>query len=310
MSARSVLWSQPRRFDRWLAAIGTRIAAITRSNQALTSVMSEDDFLSADKVPSDTVQVMLGRSAAYSVSFDPRTRSLSEIQKIANNEVVRLDPLGGHGSLPFGDARSSNEGLAKLLLVKPATVDGLEAKAWELGVRRLFLSSTSDESVRVSSPTTARQARTSATIWLVATLLTLLAAWAATATISVREAASLDLLKAEELRLRALVAERRDQERQVTALEQLAAQSADQVTVAGQLARLKALNDATPDGSWWIAYETTGQTARISGLAGDAAATRTAMASALPDHSVRFDEAVSDGDNGSQSYVIAIEPRP
>lgn len=309
MSLAVPLWPTQGIVDGILSGMGHRLNLLTRRPPPVRHIPYEE-FETLTQAPGPDICVTLPRSIAFVQSFNGRTRSDSELRKITANELTRLSPLdpAGCSTLAARDASSPN-GVC-LLHIRQDRLVGIETQADRLGIHQLFLASEAHPDWRFAAPASLSLKRRDR--YLTALSLSALIASAALFLTSAEHHLSDRLAesRAREAGLRAELLSRREQERETGALGELAALSPPQLAPGGRLTFLSNLSAAMPDTAWWKRVELNGRAARITGEADSAPDTLKALSSAFPEHRVRFDETVSDTQNGKQIFVIEIAGGP
>ncbi|QSR23094.1 hypothetical protein [Hyphomonas sp. KY3] len=299
------LWPTQGLVDRLLAGIGHRLNLLTRRPHPVRHI-PQHEFETLTQTPGPDICVTLPGSIAFAQSFNGRTRSDAELRKITANELARLSPLDPAScrTLAVRDAGSDN-GVC-LLHIRQDRLDGLEAQAGRLGIHHLFLASEAHPDWSFAAPASVSFKRRDR--YLTALSLSAIIAGAALFLASAEHHLTDRLAesRAREAGLRAELLSRREQERETGALGELAALSPAQLAPGGRLTFLSNLSAAMPETAWWKRVELNGRVARITGEANSAPDALKALSSAFPEHRVRFDEAVSDTQDGKQAFVIEI----
>ncbi|ABI77347.1 pilN family protein [Hyphomonas neptunium ATCC 15444] len=305
MSAIPVIWPNGDALDQ---IIGWGLNRLTRNGRrkSTDTVMSITEFLAASARPSAHVTVWLSRREAFVQTFNGRSASAGDLRKIVANEAGRLSPARNADMVMLARVSSSDRGRVDLVHVRTTDLDAIESKARKLGIASVSLSPEDTPDLTFPSPATLSQTHRERRLWTIALLALIGSLTLALAGLGHGLSEAAKLAETREAALRSELLQRREAEREIGALGALAALKPEARTPPARLEMLARLNEHTPQTAWWTGMDMTGTEIRLTGLSDNAAAVLTALTSAFPDQTVRFEETVADTPEGKQKFVILI----
>ncbi|MEM7663389.1 MAG: PilN domain-containing protein [Pseudomonadota bacterium] len=270
------------------------------------AVISLDELDCSDEVIGGPARIVLPSAVAFSHCLDARTLNTGDQKKIVANKFADLAPILDDDLRALASNGSGASDNVELLFVRESTLSEIERLSAARGVTQLSLSPECQQDSVFLSPNTLQGSQIGRVSWAACLLWMLLALWGATAVAARSMETTANALRANVAEVRLLAVERAERDRELTAVDALAAWGANEKTIAARMNSLNELSAATPDGAWWMSVELNDRAQTISGLSSNAATVLQSISQAFPQKSVSFSEPVMDEGQGQQSFVIQL----
>lgn len=307
MSARTLLWSDRHMSDRALRFASMRLAALFGANAPKNQVtLSYADFMEATDLKAKSVLITLPASLAFKDSLDSRAKSYQDRQSILANQADTISPLleEPHTLLAQGDPNATS--IIHCLTLREQTLDAIKAKAQSLFLTHIYLTAETDPATLFTTPITLAQERFTRGAWASGCAALLFSLWACGTVYARHLERDYNTMRIHEADLRALVLDRSENARKITAYDTLVDKGVSTFTVSARLNALQRLNSATPKTAWWYQVSFNGQDMTVSGTSENAAAILQALSERYPDRSVRFMRPLTNEADGTQTYAIRL----
>ena len=309
MSETKIIWKEGSGWQHRLREFVLRVQSVIGIGGADEAgpIFEYDEFLETKSIRGGTASVVMPGRYAFADTFEGRSSQYSDLQKILDNQINELNPLGEGASCAL--AQQENETLSRisLLFLRQDTIDIVETKAAEHGLQSLRFIPQADTERAFASPTSVAQAHTNRTSWIVALGAVFLSLWIGSSLLVAKSEAMLREVQFSETEWRAAASTRSAAAQQVSALESLAGLQADHQTVAVRLQELADLRDVMPEEAWWMQVSMNGNEIEVSGLAPNAPMVLKSVSEAYAGRRVSFAEPIIEEAGGQQSFVISIE---
>lgn len=293
-------------FEGALAFIGTLLNASQKGEQGQQKALPLQIFLNLNASKLDNVLIELPSEVAFSDAIYVSTSHQLDARRILEQEVNQVDPIAEGSSVRLGGHVNRTTKCIPIICIRKSDLETIEQKARSLKLRSVSLTTVEAPELVVTLPSSRSADHTARKIWAVALLGMMVAFWTLTASITHRLDMELERLLPLEASLQNDLAERRNEERTVSAMQRMAEIGADRMTAGARLSFLARLNSATPSGSRWLSVEMNGQTARLTCVGLSAADARESLTTAFSDARVQFVQAITSESGDLQGFVIEL----
>ena len=308
IGARNIVWPAGSRFERGLAYLFRSLAAAFGANTGKAERLKFDEFQALKRCRANRVCVQLPPNLAYAGSFETRTTATEAQAKIFSHEASAQTPLESDDALVIVKKSTEASTQVQFLQVRRETLEVLDTQAGKLGIEDLHLSSEIQSETDIPHPGRAAQRHLERKSLTLGLALCAAGLWSVISVMETRAVESLSVISAEESRLRAALLARVDENRELSALGQLAAINPQARSPQGRLKSLSDVTTATTDSTWWQHIELDDLTLRLTGRSESASASLMAVSNAFSGYEVSFADAVADAPDGEQIFTLEIRP--
>lgn len=309
MSETKIIWKEGSGWQHRLRELVLRVQSVlgTGGADAAGPIFEYDEFLETKSIRGGSASVVMPGRYAFADTFEGRSSQYGDLQKILDNQINELNPLGEGASCVLAEQDNETRSRISLLFLRQDTIDTVETKAAEHGLQSLRFIPQADTGRAFASPTSVAQSHTNRTSWITALGAVFLSLWIGSSLLVAKSEAMLREVQLAETEWRAAASTRSAAAQQVSALESLAGLQTDHQTVAARLQELADLRDAMPEEAWWMQVSMNGNDIEVSGLAPNAPVVLKSVSEAYPSRRVSFAEPIIEEAGGRQSFVISIE---
>ncbi|MCH9752463.1 MAG: hypothetical protein K0U61_09635 [Alphaproteobacteria bacterium] len=308
IKGRAIIWPAGSRIERGLAYVFGALASAFGANRGKQERISFEEFERMTRCKSSNVCVQLPLDLAYTGSFETRTTSTDAQAKIFAHEAFAQTPLESDDACVIVQKNRQLSTQVQFLQVRNETLQELENQAGRLGIENLYLSSDAQPARCMPHPGQAAQRHLERKSLTLGLALCVAGLWSVMSVLESRAENTLSLVAEEESRLRSVLLARVDENRELSALGQLAAINPEARSPQGRLQTLSDITTSTTDGTWWQHIELDDMTLRLTGRSESASASLTAVSSAFSGYEVQFADAVADAQDGDQVFTLEIRP--
>lgn len=304
----TIIWPAGSRIERSLAYLFGVLASAFGENSGKSERIDFDEFQALKRCKSRELCVQLPLNLAYAGSFETRTASIDAQTKIFAHEVSAQTPLQSDDARVIVQKKTQRSTEVEFLELRQETLEALEIHAQKLGIENLYISSDAKPELQIPHPYKASQRQLERKSLTLGLALCVAGLWSLISVLETRAENALSVVAAEESRLRSVLLERVDENRELSALGQLATIHPEARSPQGRLQSLSDIATATTDSTWWQYIELDDLTLRLTGRSESASASLTAVSNAFSGYEVSFADAVADTPDGDQIFTLEIRP--
>ncbi|MBO6689400.1 MAG: hypothetical protein JJ919_13050 [Henriciella sp.] len=304
----TIIWPAGSRIERSLAYLFGVLASAFGANSTNAERIDFDEFQALKRYKSRDLCVQVPLNLAYAGRFETRTASIGAQTKIFAHEVSAQTPLQADDARVVVQKNTQRSTEVQFLELREETLQALENQAQKLGIENLYLSSDAQPELQIPHPYKASQRHLERKSLTLGLALCVAGLWSLISVLETRAEDALSVVAAEESQLRSVLLERVDENRELSALGQLATIHPEERSPQGRLQSLSDIATATNDSTWWQYIELDDLTLRLTGRSESASASLTAVSNAFSGYEVSFADAVADTPDGDQIFTLEIRP--